>query len=156
MTSALFGAHALRLTSVTGPTVTPGAAARGVAEARGVAAARGAAVVATRPVHATPAVDSPSRAAAAKLLNLMATLRHERGRHSRRSHMPRDGCNVRIKHLRFDRYEYRGREPWPGSAVAARPGVPAVLGSVDGIDVRRPGLVGCAPAHGRPGAARGR
>src|SRR5215475_1147489 len=52
--------------------------------------------------------------------------------------------------------KYRGGEPWPGSAVAAGPGVPAVLGSVDGIDVRRPGLVGRAPAHGRPGAARGR
>ena len=70
MTSALFGAHALPLTSVTGPTVTPGAAARGVA------------VVDTRPVHAAPAIVSPSRAATAKFLNLMAILRHERGRHS--------------------------------------------------------------------------
>src|SRR6266568_235982 len=66
MTSALSGAHAPRLTSVTGPAVTAGAAARGGA------------VVTTRPVHATPAVVRPSRAATEKFLSLMAILRHER------------------------------------------------------------------------------
>jgi len=68
MTSALSGAHALLLTSVTGPTVTPGAAGSGVG------------VVNSRPVHATAAVVRPTAAATAKFLSLMAILRRERGR----------------------------------------------------------------------------
>ena len=45
-------------------------------------------------------------------------------------------------------------QPRSGTAVAAGPGVPAILGSVDRVDVRRPGLVGRGAAHRRARAAR--
>ncbi len=68
--------------------------------------------------------------------------------------MPSGTCIVPVNHLRFDGDESRGGQPRSGTAAAAEPGVPALLGSIDGVDVRRPGFVGCDPAHRRPCLAR--
>ena len=65
-----------------------------------------------------------------------------------------NACIVPVQHLRFDGDESRGGQPRSGTAVAAEPGVPAILGRVDGVDVRRSGLVGRGTAHRRPRAPR--
>src|ERR1700735_5718995 len=62
-------------------------------------------------------------------------------------------CVVPFIRLRFDSYEFRGGTGRHGSAVAAGPGVPAILGRFDGVDVRRSDLVGRAAAHRGAGAA---
>src|SRR3984885_8985874 len=61
-------------------------------------------------------------------------------------------CVVRFLRLRFDSYEFGGGTGRPGSAIAAGPGLPSVLGRIDRVDVRRPDLVRRAAAHRRPGA----
>ena len=63
-------------------------------------------------------------------------------------------CVVPFIRLRFDSYEFGGGTGRAASAVAAGPGVPAILGRFDRVDVRRPDLVGRAAAHRRAGAAR--
>src|ERR1700733_8915703 len=63
-------------------------------------------------------------------------------------------CVVPFIRLRFDSYEFRGGTGRLGSAVAAGPGVPPILGSIDRLDVRRPDLVGRAAAHRSSRAAR--